>query len=326
MKSGSVAPIYARKKGSQDSYVVSAVAHRMDHLGYGETIFKVGPEPSTVDVQRAVLAARKKTTIPRQSPKDSKGSIGGAEGADKQIEASFRTTLGSLESHVGEIDLDHTAISWMVRHIGWVMDRFQPHASDGKTTYYRMTGKEYKGQVVEFGEVCKFHVEGRKHEKAEQRWETGVFVGKSEESDQFLYLTPRGMRTARTAQRLPEEDRWERKTLDECRGSPWNPLGVATREAVAAPATTSQAALGSVVTKRHFKIAQATKEQRGKTDGCPACRSKKGLHSEAWKRRFENLYPEKLVPNANQKEAVDNDDKNDKPQADMEDVTETETQ
>lgn len=175
------------------------------------------------------------------------------------------------------------------------MDRFKSHASDGRTTYYRITGKEYKGQVTEFGEYAKFHLEGKKHEKADARWEPGIFVGKSEESDQFLYLTPRGMRTARSVQRLPEKDRWNREAFDAARGTPWNPLGVATREKIV-PMKEGPVTAASVVTKRHFKITEAMKQAHGKTQGCPARRTKKGMHTDACKKRFEDLYPDKLPP------------------------------
>ena len=45
--------------------------------------------------------------------------------------------------------------------------------------------------------------EGMSDAKAEKRWGPGVYVGKDEESDEFLYLTSEGMKTARTAQRKP---------------------------------------------------------------------------------------------------------------------------
>lgn len=124
-KSGSTTPIYARQKGAQDGYVVAAVTNRMDNLGYPKAIFKFDPEPSTLDVQKAVGAARKKTTILRQTPKGSKGSRGGAEGAHKKTEGMFRTMLASLASHVGESELTHRVIPRTVRQIGWTIDSFR---------------------------------------------------------------------------------------------------------------------------------------------------------------------------------------------------------
>ena len=73
--------VYARAKGSSDEYQVAATCHYMDMKGYDKILFRVDPEPSTLDVQKAVCERRTKTTMPRQSPKGSKGSLGGAEAA-----------------------------------------------------------------------------------------------------------------------------------------------------------------------------------------------------------------------------------------------------
>ena len=49
----------------------------------------------------------------------------------------------------------------------------------------------------------------------------GVSVGKTEDSDEFVVLTPAGAHTYRTVRRLPEKQKHEIACLELCAGLPW---------------------------------------------------------------------------------------------------------
>ena len=50
-----------------------------------------------------------------------------------------------------------------------------------------------------------------------------MFVGKCSRSDEFLYLTERGVGRSNAIQRKPESERWSKEMLDKVRGTPRNP-------------------------------------------------------------------------------------------------------
>ena len=58
------------------------------------------------------------------------------------MEGQFRAQLLELEKHLGKkIPLSHKIIPWMVKHTGWLLNRYQPHAGDGITSDERLLGK-----------------------------------------------------------------------------------------------------------------------------------------------------------------------------------------
>ena len=63
---------------------------------------------------------------------------------------------------------------------------------------------------------------GRRHQKMDAAMEPGIWLGRSEESDEHLLGTPRGVMRARTIRRLVPENRWDAQAFLEFRGVPWD--------------------------------------------------------------------------------------------------------
>ena len=61
--------------------------------------------------------------------------------------------------------------------------------------------------------------------KGVPRWVHGVFVGKTEGSDEHIVLTPVGAQTFRTVRRLPESSRHSLHSLESVAGLPWDTKG-----------------------------------------------------------------------------------------------------
>ena len=96
----------------------------------------------------------------------------------------------------------------MVRHCGWLLTRFQMKAT-GRTAYCSRMGREYRSETVEFAEQKLFHISessgpGATVGKLMPRWDLGVWVGKINDSDEHVLLTPFGSKRARSIRRLPE--------------------------------------------------------------------------------------------------------------------------
>ena len=62
-------------------------------------------------------------------------------------------------------------------------------------------------------------------DKFQDRWEKGVSIGKSEETDEHFYLTESGFRKSRTAKKVPPSEQFDEVLLSKIKGLPWNPSG-----------------------------------------------------------------------------------------------------
>ena len=143
---------------------MAATKKYLDRLNYGKVVLRVDPEPSTLDLQKSVI--ERPNTTPQQSPKGSKGSLGGAEGGHTQVEGQFRAQLFELEKGLGKkIPLNHKIIPWMAKHTGWLLNRYQPHAADGITSHERLLGKPYVGDTLIIGEGAMFKLRGRRRKR-----------------------------------------------------------------------------------------------------------------------------------------------------------------
>jgi hypothetical protein len=67
-------------------------------------------------------------------------------------------------------------VDWIVRHIGWVLTRWQCRA-DGTTAWQHIRGNEYTGEVLGFSEVCKHKLVRVGQLKLDSVWAKGIWVG-----------------------------------------------------------------------------------------------------------------------------------------------------
>ena len=52
-------------------------------------------------------------------------------------------------------------------------------------------------------------------------------MGKTDVSDEHMFLTKTGLKLSRAAPRKPERERWSLDAIEEVRGAPSNPYGLA---------------------------------------------------------------------------------------------------
>ena len=66
----------------------------------------------------------------RASPTGSKGSLGGAENANKIIEGKLRTENAKLGKRLNvRLTRDRVLTAWAIRHAAWAVHRFQTGAA-----------------------------------------------------------------------------------------------------------------------------------------------------------------------------------------------------
>jgi len=101
--------------------------------------------------------------------------------------------------------------------------RGQVSADDGKTSYERRKGKPYKRALPGFGEMVMYMTvaDGRRRQKAEDRFFSGIFVDIVSRSDEVVIATPEGCSKVNVIRRLPPEQRGDAKFALSIKGVPW---------------------------------------------------------------------------------------------------------
>ncbi|CAK0852755.1 unnamed protein product, partial [Prorocentrum cordatum] len=143
--------------------------------------------------------------------------------ASKRVEKEYRALKHRLESVCRQqFPLKYKIQPWLVRRAGWLLVRFLVKA-DGNNPCSRLFGKDYNGEIVEFGECVRRNSPLSTVGKADDRWHLGVWLGKSMGVDERLVGASNGVLTCRSIWRRPLQRRWKKQLLDAFVGSPWEP-------------------------------------------------------------------------------------------------------
>ena len=125
--------------------------------------------------------------------------------------------LAAMQEHTQyRPSADNALMRGIVRHAAWLIPRFR--GSEAQSPFYRAMGGPYRGKLVEFGETVLAHLpevgkgSGNPAPKLVDRWKSGVWLGKSDLTDEHLVRTDDGVVYARSARRLAENS-WSEENL-----------------------------------------------------------------------------------------------------------------
>ncbi len=189
-------------------YAVKRVAQNIRLLGYSKLVLKCDQEPAMVALRDAVKRELETVVVPEESPVGESQSNGEVEGAIKLIKAQIRTMRLALQSRYKTvIEESDDIVAWMVAEAAESINRYQIGA-DGKTRRQRVTGKNWLGQVAEFGE-CVYYLKLKTKgiHTWEERWAEGIWLGIREESGELIICTSEGVVEARHGQRKPRKQK-----------------------------------------------------------------------------------------------------------------------
>ena len=157
------------------------------------------------------------------APKRSHASMGFIESMNDQAAKQIRVLKLQPEASLGvRVPAFHRIMSWLVRHAGWLLTRFAVRQSTGKTAFHLLRGKPYRGELATLGEVVWAREPGDRTQKAEAQWRLGVWLGKTEKTDEHLIGGPERTRRFRTIRRQPTEKRFDVQALNTFAGLPWD--------------------------------------------------------------------------------------------------------
>ena len=182
-------------KGPKDMFATMWAVKMLNILGLSDIIL------SLIKWAESVKPKRTERTVIRSSPTRSHQSNGGVENYQKQMQGQVRTMLAAMQEHTQyRPSADNALMRWIVRHAAWLIPRFR--GSEVQSPFCRAIGGQYRGKLVEFGETVLAHLHPAP--KLSDRWKSGVWLGKSDFTDEHLVRTDDGVVYARSVRRLAE--------------------------------------------------------------------------------------------------------------------------
>ena len=143
------------------------------------------------------------------TPKHSSAS-NPAERAIQAVEEQTRTIRADRQMRLGNgeaFGADKSIWAWLPRHEGWQISRYK-QKGNGMTAYKQAYGEHYTHEVVPFAEFFSSGFPSHRALQRGKRWQKGdavfikgVWVGRSETSDEHIVLTPGGRVFSRTIRR-----------------------------------------------------------------------------------------------------------------------------
>ena len=222
-------------KGPTDTFATVWAVRMLNFPGLSDIILQCDPEPSLIKWAESVKSKRTERTVIRSSPRRSHQSNGGVENYQKQLQGQVRTMLAAMQEHTKyRPSADNALMRWIVRHAAWLIPRFR--GSETQSPFYRAMGGPYCGKLVEFGETVLAHLpevgkgSANPAPKLADRWKSGVWLGKSDLTDEHRVRTDDGVVYARSVRRLAENS-WSEENLKAVVETPQKPRAMTTDDA-----------------------------------------------------------------------------------------------
>ena len=160
----------------------------------------------------------------RLAPRRSHQSQGAVERWVQTCTGQTRTLRKAIEDKSGIlIKAEDTLMQWIARHAAWCLQRYQAYHG-GATPHPRARAYVYRGALCGLGEtvlakIPDDFVTGRQVGKLADRWRRGIWLGKTDESDEHLVSVQGQVERLRTVRRLLE-GRWCASELKALRATP----------------------------------------------------------------------------------------------------------
>ena len=127
-----------------------------------------------------------------------------------------------------KISGDMPIFPWLMRHAAFLLNHVSVQSGSRRTAYEMLTDCKYSGTIAELGEAVFFYK--ARPEKAEAKWQRGIWVGKSWTNDGHIILNEQGGFESKVVRRLPEERRWNVDLITGLKGLPWDYSGAKLRK------------------------------------------------------------------------------------------------
>ena len=225
---GEVAANQVAKKG-EDQFAIRFVSSFLDRMYCEEVRLRYDNEPSMVQLAEKVKAFRM-PRLTRLEPivRAEHQMAGAVERAHHTIQANVRAMMMDYKARTGQAVIPgHSLFPWMLRQTAWCTSRFQPRGPRAVTAYEARNGMPYKSPIVPFGEAVMVRVPidpPGLRKKLDGQWVKGVWVGRMDENDGNIVLTPEGTVCGKSVRRLSQELRFQPNIIKMIRSKVSDPV------------------------------------------------------------------------------------------------------
>ena len=279
--SGAVLTTVATKKGT-DPFVERSILKSLENWGRtGDLVIQTDKEYGPIEVVRKIASKREGKTIIRQTPKKSKQSNAIVERMHQTVEGLMRTHKEVIEVKTGyKVHANAALTSWIVRHAGFLQTRYAK-GTDGKTAWERLHGRRYESALLPFGAAVEAKVQDTELERSkfDMRLVSGVWLGRTIESDEHIVGNENGIILTRTVRPKNDEQLWQKDMLAAVGATPWAPRAGPEPQTVE-PLPGQMPMKGGLMADKSRKL-QDFWQEKGKTAGCQACVSPAQRHHTA---------------------------------------------
>ena len=191
----------------------------------GHVIFKSDNE-SPIAVVRDALARYHggKVVIDKPPPHESQ-SNGSIEEAGKTVREFAKVLRDAVECKAKiKLTGEDAIVYWMIRWAAMLPSRYLV-GQDGMTAYERRRGRRCRLPLAEFGETV-WYKKTSKHKvgnKMEAKWESGVWLGHTRDSNEVIIGTAESSIRAYAVKRMAADERWNADNIKNMKGVPQQP-------------------------------------------------------------------------------------------------------
>ena len=188
---GLAGSLMTTKKGVTQAQL-DAVITFIKRQGFSQSTLQCDGEPALV---KLVEEIGKQTSLPtRQSPAYSHQSQAYVEGWHRSLFAQFRALLFDFchryKLEPSEIKMGGSFSQHMLRHAVWLLNRFQLHSSDQKTSFQRRWGVPFSNPVLPFGELVLAQTQHAESAKLDHRLQPqrslAIWLGRCEATGEHI--------------------------------------------------------------------------------------------------------------------------------------------
>ena len=188
---GLAGSLMTTKKGVTQAQL-DAVITFIKRQGFSQSTLQCDGEPALV---KLVEEIGKQTSLPtRQSPAYSHQSQAYVEGWHRSLFAQFRALLFDFchryKLEPSKIKMGGSFSQHMLRHAVWLLNRFQLHTSDQKTSFQRRWGVPFSNPVLPFGELVLAQTQHAESAKLDHRLQPqrslAIWLGRCEATGEHI--------------------------------------------------------------------------------------------------------------------------------------------
>ena len=188
---GLAGSLMTTKKGVTQAQL-DAVITFIKRQGFSQSTLQSDGEPALV---KLVEEIGKQTSLPvRHSPAYSHQSQAYVEGWHRSLFAQFRALLFDFchryQLEPSEVKMGGSFSQHMLRHAVWLLNRFQLHTSDQKTSFQRRWGVPFSNPVLPFGELVLAQTQHAESAKLDHRLQPqrslAIWLGRCEATGEHI--------------------------------------------------------------------------------------------------------------------------------------------